>query len=543
MAKKRTQPPNKQGQDDVLLTKEQVYSVVDFARSLSGADGFFGFYTPQLLNQNLLALGVTEKSPTYEKALKALDNAKMQAKDLQGYSEWAEYNSMLYTRLLRYYANMLSFDLKVICKNASGDDYKSQEYLEDKKRVYKFLDNFDYIGEFTKVVAHCVKNETYFTWLRTNKGSFSDTLNDDTEKVEKLTKYTLQQMPQDYCIITGAFEDGGLLYDFDMNYFLQAGVDINGYDPSFKKKFREAFVKGDDGSYIPTAPFSNRNGIFAYWVQTSPAEGSWVFKLDSTNFANVPFLAPILPNILTDREILALQKNKDIASAYGLLVGEMELLDKQKSGQVKDAFAINPKTLGQMMQIVQRGMKASINVAAMPTRNTDFYQFEDKNPDMYETQVSSTSGLGASASNMIFSSGKLSQEEARNAIINDGNFIKTMYSQFNHFLEFYINKKTRKYKFTFSFEGLNFPFEQEYRQKKVTDLAGVGIVLPQAISAAYGYKPQDFDRMMEEAANGTFTDNLVQLLSIHTASQNQGGRPQQAETKSNTREYDDTPSE
>jgi len=538
LTRKKIQPPKQ----DEMLTKEQVYSVVDFARSLTGMDSF-GFYTPQLLNQNLLALGVSEKSPTYEKALKALDQAKTTAKELQGYAEWCEYNSMLYTRLLRYYSTMLSFDLKIICKNASRDDYKSQEYLEDKKRVYKFLDNFDYIGEFSKVVAQCVRYGTYFTWLRTNKGSFNDTLHDEADKVEKLTKYTLQQMPQDYCIITGAFEDGGLLYDFDMNYFLRAGVDINGYDPSFKRKFRESFIKGDGDEYIPTAPFTSRNGVFAYWVQTSPSEGAWCFQIDSTSFATIPFLAPILPNILTDREVLALQKNKDIATAYGLLVGEMEMLDKQKSGNIKNAFAVEPKTLGQMLHVVQRGMKASINVAAMPTRNTDFYQFEDKNPDMYETQVSSTSGLGASASNMIYSSGKLSQEEARNAIINDGNFMQKMYAQFNHFLEFYINKKTRKYKFAFSFEGLNFPFEQEYRQKKVTDLASVGIVLPQAISAAYGYKPQDFDRMMDEAAHGGFTDNLVQLLSIHTASQNQGGRPQQSETKSNTREYDDTPSE
>lgn len=538
MAKKKTQPPKQ----EETLTKEQVYSVVDFARSLSGLDSF-GFYTPQLLNQNLLALGVSEKSPTYDKALKALDKAKEQAQQIQGYAEWCEYNNMLYARLLRYYANMLSFDLKIICKNASGEDYKSAEYLEDKKRVYKFLDNFDYIGEFSKVVMQCVRYGTYFTWLRTNKGSFNDTLQDDTDKVEKLTKYTLQQMPQEYCLITGAFEDGGLLYDFDMNYFLRAGIDINGFDPSFKRKFREAFIKGDNGEYIPTAPFDKRDGMFAYWVQTSPNEGAWCFQIDATSFATVPFLAPILPNLLTDREVLALQKNKDIATAYGLLVGEMEMLDKQKSGNVKNAFAVEPQTLGQMLHVVQRGMKASINVAAMPTRNTDFYQFEDKNPDMYKSQVSNTSGLGASASNMLFSGGKLSQEEARNAIINDGNFLKTMYSQFNHFLEFYINKKTRKYKFTFSFEGLNFPFEQQYRQKKVTDLASIGIVLPQAIGAAYGYKPQDFDRMMEEAANGAFTDNLVQLLSIHTASQNEGGRPMQAETKSNTREYDDTPSE
>ena len=91
MAKKKTQPPKQ----EEMLTKEQVYSVVDFARSLSGLDSF-GFYTPQLLNQNLLALGVSEKSPTYDKALKALDKAKEQAQQIQGYAEWCEYNNMLY---------------------------------------------------------------------------------------------------------------------------------------------------------------------------------------------------------------------------------------------------------------------------------------------------------------------------------------------------------------------------------------------------------------------------------------------------------------
>ena len=116
-----------------------------------------------------------------------------------------------------------------------------------------------------------------------------------------------------------------------------------------------------------------------------------------------------------------------------------------------------------------------------------------------------------------------------------------MYSQFNAFLNFYVNKKTRKYKFSFEFEGINFPFEQEYRQKKVMELANVGIVLPSAIGAAYGYKPQDFERMMEEAKYGGFTDNLVQLMSIHTAS-DKGGRPTQSEVKTEAREYDDSES-
>lgn len=243
--------------------------------------------------------------------------------------------------------------------------------------------------------------------------------------------------------------------------------------------------------------------------------------------------------MVTDREMQALQKDKDIEAAYGLLMGEMELLDKQKSGNVKDAFAINPKTLGKLLGLVRNGLDKHIKVGALPVRNLGFYQYEDKNPDTYTNQVTSTSALGASASNIIYSTTKMSQEEARNAIINDGNIVKRMYAQFNAFLNFYVNKKTRKYKFSFEFEGINFPFEQEYRQKKVMELANVGIVLPQAIGAAYGYRPQDFERMMEEARYGEFTDNLVQLMSIHTAS-DKAGRPTQSNVVSDAREYDDS---
>lgn len=72
----------------------------------------------------------------------------------------------------------------------------------------------------------------------------------------------------------------GLLWDFDMNYFLQPGVDIDGFDPAFKKYYNNVF--GDNQNpwhYIPTNPLDSREGIFATWTQTSPDDGAWCFKL------------------------------------------------------------------------------------------------------------------------------------------------------------------------------------------------------------------------------------------------------------------------
>ena len=60
-----------------------------------------------------------------------------------------------------------------------------------------------------------------------------------------------------------------------------------------------------------------------------------------------------------------------------------------------------------------------------------------------------------------------------------------------------------------------------------------------AYASAFGYKPMDFERMLEEAHNSDFLDNLSQLLSIHTMSgggSGQVGRPQSEEAISDSAE-------
>ena len=225
------------------LTKEQVYQVVEFAQGMLSGERY-NVYTPQMLNNNLLGLSIDPKSPTYDKAIEALNHARQQARTLQEYSQWAEFNNMLYARLLKYYANMLSFDLKVVCKNAKKEDYQTEEYKADKRRIYKFLDAFDYKAEFANVVDMCAKYDKAFTWFRTNKGTFKEGADDEGESVKKMTKYTLQFMPQEECMITGYFEYG-MLYDFNMMYFLQAGVDITLLTQASRKSLESCLMKTD----------------------------------------------------------------------------------------------------------------------------------------------------------------------------------------------------------------------------------------------------------------------------------------------------------
>lgn len=536
-----------------MLTEEQAEWLKEVFVSFS--DGLLdsnNIYTPSLLNQNLRNLNNNSQIPTYDSVTKALQHASESAELLQSYQEWVEFAEITFKRLLEYYANILAFDLSYTCINVKKkDEYKSARYLKDKRIVENFLTNFNYKEEFSKVVHQMMRTETAFYWFRNN------------EDVDN-PKYTLQLMPQRYCMITGAWEKG-LLYDFDMNYFLEPGVDIDGYDPAFKDFMRAIYEDGNViNNYKPTNPFDKRKGTFAYWTQTSPLylhntlpSGAWVFKWDISNFNSVPFLSSLMRDAIMNIPTRKLQYDKDALGAYAYLIGEIGMLKSNEP----NATAFDPIRLGTLLNIVKKAIGKYVVVGAMPSNENKWYQFKDENTSMAETQIKTTLASGAGASRILYSSDKMSQEEIRNAILTDYNLMKKIYTQFNNFLEFYVNQLTKTYKFKFSFDGSTYGFEREWRKEGIMTLAQTGIVLNDtAFASAFGYDPVMFSYMLKEtSAEGSWLENKSTLQSIFTTSnvgQHSGtntnsdnteyihtgrpGRPPKADRSSDSREYDTT---
>jgi hypothetical protein len=139
--------------------------------------------------------------------------------------------------------------------------------------------------------------------------------------------------------------------------------------------------------------------------------------------------------------------------------------------------------------------------------------------------------------------------------------MKKIYTQFNNFLEFYVNQLTKTYKFKFSFDGSTYGFEREWRKEGIMTLAQTGIVLNDtAFASAFGYDPVMFSYMLKEtSAEGSWLENKSTLQSIFTTSnvgQHSGtntntdnteyihtgrpGRPPKADRSSDSREYDTT---
>ena len=518
-------------ENKTMLTSQELDSVLQFSQGLyNGFSNGYGFFAnPYSQYQNLLRINNNPSKPTYEKLAKALESAPYDYSALSSYSEFMEIWDAIYAKTLRYFEGLLSFDLSYQCTNIKDpSEYKSQEYKDDIKRVNKFLDRFDYKSEFRKVVKELMRKETSYVWFRDSQEINSPI--DLEEKVKKTEKFGLQIMPDKYCLLTGYFNSGQLLYDFNMNYFLNATVDINLFAPVFKKKFKEVF-DSDEVTYNPSAQLDYRTGEYATWVQTSPVEGAWAFKFDLSNFRQVPPLANLMKGCLDKEDTQALQKDKNMISAYLVLAGEIATMSTEKSGNKADQFKINPLTMGKFMSLVNQGLKENVKPIALPLEDIKGWQFTDSNANMVENQAKITAADGASATTLIYTSDKMSQFELENAIYSDYCFMKPLYNQFNQFLNFYVNRKTTKYKFEFFFDGLDRQWDREKRQTALRNFADKGIVLdPTMWASALGMKPQAFQRSLECAHNSAFVDNLTMLLNANTmkdsGEDSKGGAPE-----------------
>lgn len=526
-----------------LLDANQVDMVLQFSNALNGYLRT-GIWSPYSQNQNLLNLTKAPVEATYDKLIEALSKSLSNAEEIQGYSEFMNVFDTIYAKTIRYYKTILSFDLSWHCVNASGDDFKSKEYQEDYKRMQKFLTNFDYKREFTnKVIPQLVTNGVYFTWFRDSFGTIDESEEDIDYSVKRQHKYSLQVMPQNRCMISD-YSENGFLYDIDLSYFTNPSVDVLTYDPSIMKKLR-SLTDEKTRRYLPHAQFSKRNGKYGLWSQTSPEDGAWMFKFDEDTARVIPPFANLMKPVFNNTAIHKLQMDKDIASAWAILYGNIGLLDKEKSGQKPNQTAFTPEVMGSFMNLVQNSLQSIMKTVALPLENTRFGQFTDSNADMESNALSTSAGQGAFGSALIYdNSTSKNQSVVLNSIIADYNIMKTLYPQFARMLTYFCSKKTRKYKWVFEFDGSNFPFEREYRRTAINELAEKGLTLPpQYWASAYGYNPVAFVKALNEAHNSDFQDNITLLMNASQTSgealmetKNGQGRP----TKDVTQQTDAT---
>jgi hypothetical protein len=215
-----------------------------------------------------------------------------------------------------------------------------------------------------------------------------------------------------------------------------------------------------------------------------------------------------------------------MASAAKLVFGSVPMLDQKAS--VKDAISINPQLLGQFLQLVKVAINnEAVKVASAPLEDIKSMEFASDN-EIYSSYLHTTLGSSGINANLLFSGDtKPNQVETMLSADVDSMISIGIYPWFNNFMEYQINKRTKKYKFGVEFEGTNFYLDRQRRLDKQKEMMGFGIVNPLKVSAALGQNPFIMQAQMEEARANGWVDLLTPIVPAAQMSGGLGetGRP------------------
>lgn len=498
---KRGRPPK----EKELLTKEELWDVLKFASTVYGTP--HGVFTPQLVNSRMQDITLNPLIASSEKVEEALQKPKENQEALVGYSEFFELTNALYKRSMRYLSRLLAFDLSYECINIQKDtDYKSAKYKKDLAIVSDFLSKFDYKKEFTSIMDQLLRQEAFYSVFR-----------DDGEK------YLFQELPRKYSQLTGRF-DYGMLFDFNMLWFIQPAVDINMYPPIFKEFYQRAFKDGRP-KYIPT----DLSTSWTYWVKTNPEDGFWAFKFTPEIATTVPFLSTLFTDVALAPLVRKLQMNQYIASASKIILGEVPFLKDTKGAAQKDQIALAPETLGKFTQMFRKGLSDVIQIGAMPLEELEMFEFKGDNT-MYADYSRNVAGVSGLNSSFIYSSDKKNAVEAQLSMNVDENMVRHMYNWFENFLNFEINKRTKEFKFSFSFDGFNNYLDKKTRTDNTIRLATMGIVDENRIAHIFNTDAFGLRRRLKQTKNSEFTELLTILPNANTQFGASPGRPPKSDS-------------
>ena len=494
------------------LTEEQVNQVLnawdflEFSKAYRGSY-YNAYYTPDIVNQQMKNINMNPVDADLSQLEKALSTPKSSEDILRHYAEGIEVKNMFYKRLLRYFSDMASFNLTFDPINVTKDsEFTSPQFKKDLAVLDNFCSKFNFKEEFATVLRQLLRQGVFYCVLREDCG-----------------KYTLQELPADFCKITGRFAHG-LLFDFDMYWFIgNYGVDIEMYPKVFKKMYNDIYRKISN-PYDPSGSVNKRSSTFVYWHQCSPKDGFWAWKISPEVATIVPYFSALFPSLSYDSVLRGLQMDKYFIEASKLLVGIIGFNKEAKSGQVQNQINMTPDMLGKFLGVARQGLSKQIGLVALPMDSIETVEFDSDNNNVITDNTETISKQGLASATALFSDGKLNSHQSKLASAVDSNFINALYPMFADFVEYFVNSQTKKYKFKIRFSDMNIPDDKTERMNKFKTFASMGIVDIQLASRAFDMTPFEFNRSLMLTKTFGFQDKLMSLLSLNNQS-GEVGRP------------------
>lgn len=270
-----------------------------------------------------------------------LRNPTTSEKPLQQISQGLRWTAYPYQKILKSYADMLTYRHYVFPQNVEKEDVLSKEF----KREWRLVDQaekkfgFEELGHQATGQAMATAKVFYVSRYSIDKSH---------NKVDYIFH---QQLPSDWCQIIGYNNISKYTVSFNMMYFLQMGTDYRQFGDLFEPyiyDFNDIFERGDrkekGSKYIYATKADGReyrfdfdrvkhnaagnpemfmqNGRWYYYVSL-PIDRVWTFEIDDTTPTCVPILSGLLQTFEQQSDYEAAQLSLIMNPLIKIFTGEI----------------------------------------------------------------------------------------------------------------------------------------------------------------------------------------------------------------------------
>lgn len=469
--------------------KSEKYESLDFNFQRFMADPYGANFLQNPIWTNTLLKQISSSPQKYDRdrVRDLLKNPVLNEKPLKDFAQYLYNTNMFFKRLVHYFADILDF--RYILKPMNPEN--NEKFKKAYGSANEWLNKFKVSHEFRNIMKTLILEDTGFYYIRESEDCV-----------------TLQRMPTDYCKINGR-TSLGYTYAFNMTYFMQTGINIADYPEEIQKQYWD-FVNG-------------KQDLPYYYVNLDPTK-AFVFKWDENFVGIIPVLIGTYLNALDIVEYQDLQRTRTQLDTVKLLLQKIPMRNDKEAR--KNDFLIDEVVAGAFHNNIKSSLPLGTNVITTPMDVTgiSFDNVQNRNNIVAEGEQSFWGSAGVSP--LLFGATSKSSVGIMQGLKVDSAFVTNMYGQFERFINYQLDKVSKKYKFQIDFlNSTIFNQEEQFNQA----VQGVTFGMPVSlVEHAIGLKPNDINNLnaLEEILG--VKAGMIPVQSSHTAggSQDKGGRPE-----------------
>lgn len=307
-------------------------------------------------NQRVKALNPLPADYTKSDLNEFLRSPQVSERVLRQITEGLKWTSYPLRKLIKSYADMLTYRYYVMPLYVEADASKSAEFMREWRLVDKLSKAFLVEKNGHKATAQALAQEKVFYILRSN-----------VDKVHnRVNSLFFQQLPTDYCQIIGFNNITGYTISFDMMYFLQPGTDYTQYGTLFEPfihDFSSVFEtqpKKPNPTYVyASAPERSteikigdnkatfypdkvnklgegqphvfmQNGRWCYYVSL-PIDRVYTFEIDDSTVINASIFSGLLETFAQQADYEAAQLSLIVNPLIKIFTGEIPYRDEESA--------------------------------------------------------------------------------------------------------------------------------------------------------------------------------------------------------------------